>query len=317
MVKRNIEQFNLKNDIPELCLEWNFNKNILGPKNYYKSSKDKVWWICDKQHEWEASIHARVFNKTGCPYCSNKLACKDNCLLTLYPHIAKEWNFEKNNLTPSEVLPNSKLKVWWKCSNNHEWKAWISDRISGTQCTQCNYNYVIRERDKIYNIDYTQKLCKTCNKWFDLSEFRLKGNNEKGYWENNICKKCDYKLVKDYRLTDKGIAAEIVRRTKYISKKENLPFDLDVDWVLNRLIGIEWRCELTNLPMIRKRDNLEHSNTGFQWNSVSIDKVIPLNGYVKTNVRFVLNQINLFKQDGTDDRIYMLAEALLRNKNEK
>lgn len=315
MVKRNIEKFNLKIDEPTLCKEWNYQKNILIPENFYKSSHQKVWWICDNNHEWEASIHARVFNKNGCPYCANKLACSDNCLETIYPDISKEWCYDKNQLTPKDVLPNSKNKVWWKCDNNHEWKAWISDRVNGTKCTQCAYGYSLRDRKDIYSADGSKKYCRTCNQLFLLSEFRIKGNNQKGYWENNICKKCDAQLVKDYRLTDKGIAAEIVRRTKYISKKESLNFDLDKEWVLNKLNDIDWKCELTKIPLKRRRDNLEHRRTGFQWDSVSIDKIIPSEGYIKSNVRFVINQVNLFKQDGSDERMYEIAGALLKNRN--
>ena len=43
-----------------------------------------------------------------------------NDLLTVYPELAKEWNYEKNDdLMPSSVLPGSHKKVWWKCSKNH------------------------------------------------------------------------------------------------------------------------------------------------------------------------------------------------------
>jgi hypothetical protein len=318
MVKRNLDKFNLKIDAPELCLEWNYNKNeLLLPEAFYKSSHTKVWWICSKSHEWKASIHARSMSGTGCPYCANKKACADNCLATLYPQIALEWNYIKNDLMPNDVLPNTKKKVWWACSNNHEWKAWIGDRVAGTKCTQCAYGYVVRDRKDIYSDDGSKKYCKICNKLLDLSFFRIKGNNQKGYWENNTCKDCDSNLVKDYRLTDKGIAADIVRRTKYVSKKKSIPFDLDKEWALDRLNKIDWKCELTGMPMQKRRDNLEHRGTGFQWNSISIDKIMPNKGYVKSNVRFVLNQLNVFRQDGDDDRMYMLAEALLRNKNEE
>lgn len=204
--------------------------------------------------------------------------------------------------------------MWWKCVNGHEWRAWIGDRVGGTKCTQCAYGYVIRNRENIYSVDGYQKCCKVCGDWYDLSSFRIKGNNQKGHYENNVCRKCDGNLVKDYRLTDKGIAAEIVRLTKYVSKKETLPFDLDKDWVLGKLNEIGWKCELTGIPMQKRRDNLEHRGTGFQWDSISIDKIIPNNGYTKSNIRFVLNQINVFRQDGGDDRMYLLAEVLLRNK---
>ncbi len=319
MMKNKTIENSLKIKEPELCLQWNYEKNNSLPENFFRSSNFKVWWICEKKHEWQAGIHARVFNKNNCPFCANKKACSDNCLETLHPEISLEWDLNKNILKPSDVLPNTKQKVWWKCNKGHEWKAWISDRVRGTKCTQCNYKFSIRDRKDIYNEDKTKKCCKNCEQFLELSNFRIRGNNSKGYWENNICKKCDYLLVKDYRLTDKGIAAEIVRRTKYVSKKENIPFDLDKEWVLNKLISIDWRCELTGLSMFKRRDNLDHNNSGFQWNSISIDKIIPSLGYTKNNVRFILNQINCFKQDGDDSRLYMLAEALLnfrKSKNE-
>lgn len=317
MVKRNINNFNLKKDVPSLCREWNYNRNDFNPENFYKSSYTKVWWICNRGHEWKASIHARVFMKNNCPYCSNKKVCEDNCLATLNPTLTKEWNYDKNDISPYEIMPGSNKKVWWRCEKcGYEWKAWIRDRVKGTKCTKCNYGYVLRDKSDIYTLD-GRKYCRVCNEPFDLSEFRVKGNNSKGYWESNTCKKCESDLVRDYRLTDKGIAAEIVRRTKHISKKKSIPFDLDKSWVLDRLNKINWRCELTGIPMVKKRDNLQHTNTGFQWNSISIDKIVPEKGYVKSNVRFVLNQINCFKQDGDDDRLYMLAERLLEFKNKK
>jgi len=314
--KRGIKYHNLKIDMPELCNEWS-NKNKLGPECYHKSAKYKVWWQCSKGHEWETSIHARVFMKNNCPYCANKKVCNDNCLATLHPNLILEWDYNKNELDPKQVLPGSKKKVWWKCNCGYEWKAWIQDRVNGTKCTKCNYGYERRDESEIYNEDHTKKKCKICEEFLLLKEYRLRGNNQKGYWENNVCKKCDSQLVKDYRLTDAGIAAEIVRRIKYTSKKRSIPFDLDKEWVLNRLNEINWKCELTGLPMIRQRNSKECRNTGFRWNSISIDKIIPNKGYIKSNVRFVLNQINCFKQDGTDERMYMLAKNLLNYKEKK
>lgn len=314
MKRYNLTDRNLKIDMPELSLEWNYVKNNSVPEDYFKSSRHKVWWVCKNGHEWDAKICTRVMEKTNCPYCANLKACPDNCLETLYPEVSSEWDFNKNELTPQDVLPKSNKKVWWKCINGHEWKAWIADRTNGTRCTQCNYNYIVRERKDIYNEDGTKKYCKCCSILLDISFFRMRGNNEKGYYESNTCNKCEAKLVNDYRITDRGIAAEIVRRTKYISKKKSIPFDLDKEWILDRLNSIDWKCELTGIKFNIIRYNLEHKKTGFQWNSLSIDKIDPSKGYVKSNVRFILNQINVFKQDGTDDRMFMLSELLLNNR---
>lgn len=312
---KKLSKFNLEREDLQILNTWDYSKNNKPPNLYFRSSKDRVWWICDRNHSWQASIFARSIVGQGCPYCANKKACSDNCLLTINPNLCEEWNYDKNTLLPNQVLPYSKKKVWWKCKDcNFEWQAIICDRSNGTKCTRCNYGYTLRDRSLIYSEDKLQKQCKICEHMLNLYEFRLKGNKQKGYWENNICRKCDAAKIKDYRLTDKGIAAEIVRRTKYVSKKNNLKFDLTVDWILERLNNICWNCELTGLPMRKNREKVSDKHEGFMWDSISIDKIIPENGYIKTNVRFTLNIINLFKHKGTDERMYMLASKLLENR---
>jgi hypothetical protein len=123
---------------PELSKEWNYGKNgNLTPNDVTCYSKKKVWWICEKNHEWEAKISHRT-NGSGCPYCSGKKVCKDNSLSTLKPDIAKEWSYKKNgNLTSNDVTSGSHKKVWWECEKGHEWEARISHRTNGKGCPHC------------------------------------------------------------------------------------------------------------------------------------------------------------------------------------
>ena len=168
---------------------------------------------------------------------------------------------------------------------------------------------------KNYNEDHSKKICFQCKEMLNVSLFRVrekKSGRGKGKYINNTCRDCDNKLVTEYRRTDKGIAAEIVRRTKSTCKKENLPFDLDKEWVLNRLNAIEWKCELTRFSFNAMRE----ARTGFHWDSLSVDRINPKSGYIKSNVRFILNQINVFRQDHSDDQMFMLAKALLDYRNE-
>ena len=86
-------------DNAELMAEWDWKKNNeLGfdPKVLTLGSNKKVWWECNKGHEWQATIKNR--NKgNGCPYCSSRFVLIGyNDLQTANPSLAKEWNFEKN-----------------------------------------------------------------------------------------------------------------------------------------------------------------------------------------------------------------------------
>ena len=64
-------------DNPTLMAEWNWEKNNeLDPKTLTCGSHAKVWWKCEKGHEWQARIADR--NKgSGCPYCSGRKKPKD------------------------------------------------------------------------------------------------------------------------------------------------------------------------------------------------------------------------------------------------
>ena len=124
---------------PEIAKEWDYNKNQLKPGNYGKNSTHKVWWICSNGHSYEASIHNRVNGKTGCPYCANQKVFKGfNDLLTINPDLAKEWDYENNELNPDEVCVNSHTKVWWICKNKHHYQSSLANRSKGQGCPFCN-----------------------------------------------------------------------------------------------------------------------------------------------------------------------------------
>ena len=83
--------YNLEKINPKLAKEWHPTKNgNLTPKDVTPSSAQKVWWICDNNHEWLANISSRSYG-AGCPYCSGRAVCRDNCLQTKNPKLSKEW----------------------------------------------------------------------------------------------------------------------------------------------------------------------------------------------------------------------------------
>jgi len=124
---------------PELVKEWHPKKNgKITPNDVTPRSHKKVWWLCKKGHTWQAAINKRSIGR-GCHYCTNQLACKDNCLATTNPPLAKEWHPTKNdNLSPKHVLAGSHKKVWWICKNGHEWQASIGKRNIGRGCPFCS-----------------------------------------------------------------------------------------------------------------------------------------------------------------------------------
>lgn len=121
-----------------LITEWHPTKNgKLTPKDVLPGSGKRVWWLCNRGHEWQAIIYGRS-RGSGCPYCSGHKVCKDNCLATVNQKLSKEWHPTKNSkLTPNDVTPYSHKKIWWKCSKGHIWQIGVANRSSGTGCPYC------------------------------------------------------------------------------------------------------------------------------------------------------------------------------------
>ena len=74
MTKKLSEDYNLAICFPEIAKEWHPTKNgSLLPSQVIAGSHKKVWWICNRGHEWDASIGSRLGTKnrkgTGCPIC--------------------------------------------------------------------------------------------------------------------------------------------------------------------------------------------------------------------------------------------------------
>ena len=126
---------------PNLAAQWDQKKNgDLTPQQVTSGSDKKVWWICDKGHEWMTSVMNRTRRGDGCPYCSNrKVLAGFNDLATIAPGIAAQWHPSRNGtLTPQDVVAGSMRNVWWQCPLGHEWEAAISKRVlRQDKCPYC------------------------------------------------------------------------------------------------------------------------------------------------------------------------------------
>lgn len=159
--KRPCKHDNAEVCIPNLADEWDYIKNINPPSYYLSSSNVEVFLICpkNKSHQWKTTINNRNRGCVGCPDC--KIIEKANYnLLTEYPEICKEWDYDINDFLPQNYAPHSNKKVWWSCKNNtfHKWKTSIDSRTKdkSTGCPFCVHKISSNE----YNLlAYNPELC--------------------------------------------------------------------------------------------------------------------------------------------------------------
>jgi hypothetical protein len=135
------KDYNLARVKPQLAAQWHPNKNgHLTPSQVTPGSDRKVWWKCEKGHEWETAVYNR---KTyGCPECSrikSKGKRKKITLREARADLVEEWHPVKNGeLTPDDVTYGSRKNVWWICELGHEWRQLVKVRSLGQQCPYCS-----------------------------------------------------------------------------------------------------------------------------------------------------------------------------------
>ncbi len=135
------------NKYPELIKDWDYSKNKIKPESLTPGSSKIIWWMCEKGHSYSSTL-ANHIKGHGCSYCSNQKALSGyNDLLTKYPEIAKDWDYDKNKITPDKVLPFTNKRYYWKCEKGHSYLASPNARCSKVKhagCSICSGRQVLK-----------------------------------------------------------------------------------------------------------------------------------------------------------------------------
>jgi hypothetical protein len=123
---------------PNAALDWDSEKNgTHGPDDYFPHSHCPAHWKCPTcSYRWRVSIGSRTAGN-GCPGCAGRVATRTNNLALASPEMLSEWDYERNDMSPSEVLPNSTLVTHWKCPRGHLTQASVLSRVR-IGCRLCN-----------------------------------------------------------------------------------------------------------------------------------------------------------------------------------
>ena len=138
-MKKMLYDYCMEENNNTLLVQWDQEKNgDLTPQNVSTGSNRKVWWRCEKDHSWQDKVNNRV-GGYGCPVCAGRrIEVGYNDLATTHPHLAEQWDQEKNgDLTPQNVSAGSGKKVWWRCEKGHSWQADVNSRTRGRGCPVC------------------------------------------------------------------------------------------------------------------------------------------------------------------------------------
>lgn len=98
--------------------------------------------------------------------------------------LLRQWHPTRNGaLNSSRISPWSHMKVWWLCSEGHEWQATIASRSNGNGCPYCSG----RKASPGYNLAVNKP--GLAEEWHDSRNGSLKpfdvppGSHKKVWWK--------------------------------------------------------------------------------------------------------------------------------------
>ena len=165
------------------------------------------------------------------------------------------------------------------------------------------------------------KICSKCNNSLEISNFYTTGKKADGSPKyQSWCKICISDKMKSYHKKtwgDEKLQFTAFKRTKsvraYITylrqkaiKRKNSCLSLDdLKQIWNNQSG---KCALTgwDMTMILGKGNIS--------TNASIDRIDSSLGYVENNVQFICRIVNVFKSNSTEEVLYKMCEAILKNK---
>lgn len=114
-----------------------------------------------------------------------------------------------------------------------------------------------------------------------------------------------------YRSTLHGHMQHLWAQTKLRAEKKGLNFNLTPQFLKDLWESQEGLCKITHRPMTHQKGIGRHNN------NVSLDRMIPEDGYVETNVRLVCDAVNMMRNNKTDEELEKWCLDILEGLHQK
>lgn len=207
----------------------------------------------------------------------------------------KEFGYNGDSLTkgsqkPVKCICNScgviANKRFRESNNKHICKSIINGK---KKCFKCKQLKLVEEFSKNRStFDGYQKCCKECFSNYD--------SVKKGYNKKSYDLKTDLKVY-------------LRNRTSYLERKckvKNLAFDLTKEFLYELYIKQNGKCYYTGIDII-------HGVGCFENNSISVERLDPIKGYVKTNVVLAAFNVNSFKGMMNESEFKRYLDSVIPN----
>lgn len=146
--------------------------------------------------------------------------------------------------------------------------------------------------------DNKQTHCKACSNTYAKQDYR---NNPKPYRARaKKFRELNPGYNKNYKY--KNPERWLLYGAKSRAKRKNIEFNLELEDIIIPercpILGIKLQCNHNNKP---------------EFNSPSIDRIIPKLGYIPNNIRIISYRANLLKSDGTIEELEAVLKYMISN----
>ena len=192
---------------------------------------------------------------------------KNNSIAIKAPDIKKYWNYDKNGkITPEQISHSSKKRLFFKCSNGHEWESSAHNFYTSPGCPICSGFTTLKGYNDLFTTNPELKSQWSIKNTIDPTTIR-KGSNKKVWWICPTCKNeydmivqakalgraCPYcsnnrikKGYNDLATTNPKILKEWNYKKNKVKPEEVMNNSNEKVWWICEKCGNEWETKIRN-----------------------------------------------------------------------
>lgn len=199
---------------PDLIDRWDYDRNgNITPEMVTLGTGQRFYWKCRICNRSYLAWPSRIAEGSVCAKHHISLKKGINDLATKHPELLKYWDYEKNDIAPSEIFGGGERVVYWKCENGHSFTKSIIKRVRGEGCPICagkkvlaGYNDLLSQKPELAKEwDYELNDCTP-------DQIHHNSQSKKVHW---ICSVCGHRW--QYKVSNRNSCPECERKKKLIN----------------------------------------------------------------------------------------------------
>ena len=144
----------------------------------------RYYWKCKICNRSYLALPSKIAAGSVCSKHRNLLKKEGNDLVSKHPELLKYWDYEKNDVDPSEIYGGGERVVYWICEKGHSYTKSILKHIRGEGCPICAGKKVLVGFNDLYTYCINKHLEEIIEE-FDIEAYYILG---KMYLEGEIIK---------------------------------------------------------------------------------------------------------------------------------